>query len=161
MTLPRGVRVFNPGNAVQTRDSWVGEVMSSRDPRFMTFSSMQFGVRCTAKIERDPLDVAGARDGGHPAPAGRRRQALGADRGVRARDPGGCGRQAGHHPGRASGASRRAWGLFRPVDDLEVLRAPQDHAQKKSAHAAEQERPDVLARRRTWFDANWTSIPSG
>jgi transposase len=34
-----------------------------------------------------------------------------------------------------------------------VLRAPQDHAQKKSAHASEQDRPDVLKRRQDWFDA--------
>ena len=27
-----------------------------------------------------------------------------------------------------------------------------DHAQKKSAHAAEQERPDILRRRQEWFD---------
>jgi transposase len=32
-----------------------------------------------------------------------------------------------------------------------LLRPPQDHAQKKSAHAAEQDRPDVLSRRRAWF----------
>jgi transposase len=34
-----------------------------------------------------------------------------------------------------------------------VLRSPADHAQKKSAHAAEQDRPDILMRRRVWFDA--------
>jgi transposase len=32
-----------------------------------------------------------------------------------------------------------------------VLRPPEDHAQKKSAHAAEQDRPDLLRRRKAWF----------
>jgi transposase len=32
-----------------------------------------------------------------------------------------------------------------------LLCAPADHAQKKTAHAAEQDRPDVLTRRRAWF----------
>jgi transposase len=34
-----------------------------------------------------------------------------------------------------------------------VSRPPADHAQKKSAHAAEQDRPDILTRRWAWFDA--------
>jgi transposase len=33
-----------------------------------------------------------------------------------------------------------------------VLPAAPDHAQKKTAHAAEQDRPDVLTRRWEWFD---------
>jgi transposase len=33
-----------------------------------------------------------------------------------------------------------------------VLRAARHHAQKKSAHASEQERADILNRRRAWFD---------
>jgi len=33
-----------------------------------------------------------------------------------------------------------------------LLPAPEDHAQKKTAHAAEQERPDILKRREEWFD---------
>jgi transposase len=32
-----------------------------------------------------------------------------------------------------------------------VLRPAADHAEKKTAHAAEQERPDILTRRRAWF----------
>ena len=35
---------------------------------------------------------------------------------------------------------------------LAVPRASQDHAQKQSRHAAEQDRPDVLMRRRAWFE---------
>jgi transposase len=33
-----------------------------------------------------------------------------------------------------------------------VSRPPPDHAQKKTAHAAEQDRPDVLTRRWAWFE---------
>jgi hypothetical protein len=35
---------------------------------------------------------------------------------------------------------------------MAVLRAARDHAQKKTAHAAEQDRPDILKRREEWFD---------
>ena len=35
---------------------------------------------------------------------------------------------------------------------MAVLRAARDHAQKKTAHATEQDRPDVLKRRAEWFD---------
>jgi transposase len=35
---------------------------------------------------------------------------------------------------------------------VEVLRAAADHAEKKSAHAAEQQRPDILMRRWEWFE---------
>jgi transposase len=34
-----------------------------------------------------------------------------------------------------------------------VLRPAPPHAQKKTAHAAEQDRPDILTRRQAWFDA--------
>jgi hypothetical protein len=33
-----------------------------------------------------------------------------------------------------------------------VSRPPPDHAQKKTAHAAEQARPDVLTQRWNWFE---------
>jgi transposase len=33
-----------------------------------------------------------------------------------------------------------------------LLRPAEDHVQKKSAHAAEQDRPDVLKQRQVWFD---------
>ena len=35
---------------------------------------------------------------------------------------------------------------------MTVLRAAWDHAQKKTAHATEQDRPDILKRREEWFD---------
>jgi transposase len=34
-----------------------------------------------------------------------------------------------------------------------VSRPPADHAQKKTGHAIEQDRPDILTRRRAWFEA--------
>ena len=51
------------------------------------------------------------------------------------------------------------------LSELEVatralaLLSPPNHAQKKSAHAAEQERPDVLKRRQDWFDAQMDLDP--
>jgi transposase len=33
-----------------------------------------------------------------------------------------------------------------------LFRTPADHAQKKSAHAAEQDRPDILEQRQAWFE---------
>ncbi|MBJ6123706.1 IS630 family transposase [Sphingomonas sp. BT553] len=35
---------------------------------------------------------------------------------------------------------------------MAVLRAAREHAQKKTAHATEQDRPDILKRRKEWFD---------
>jgi transposase len=47
----------------------------------------------------------------------------------------------------------RAWDHGRDRHALALLRSPQDHAQKKSGHAIEQDRPDVLRRRHAWFDS--------
>ena len=33
-----------------------------------------------------------------------------------------------------------------------AFRPPRHHAQKKTAHASEQERPDILKRREAWFE---------
>lgn len=35
---------------------------------------------------------------------------------------------------------------------MALLRTPADHAQKKTAHACEQDRPDVLTQREAWFE---------
>jgi transposase len=45
-----------------------------------------------------------------------------------------------------------AWRQRGPVDGLALLRQARDHIQKKTAHASEQQRPDVLAQRQAWFD---------
>ena len=51
------------------------------------------------------------------------------------------------------GAVARAGRPGRGQHALALLRPPPDHAEKKTAHAAEQERPDVKARRLAWFEA--------
>jgi transposase len=38
------------------------------------------------------------------------------------------------------------------VGSVAVLPATRDHAEKKTGHAVEQDRPDVLSQRRAWFD---------
>ncbi len=58
------------------------------------------------------------------------------------------GSARGHHAGRAAprtGRSRRGSG---DLDAAPLLRPARDHAQKKTGHAAEQDRPDVLSRAR-------------
>ena len=35
---------------------------------------------------------------------------------------------------------------------MALLRSPRHHLEKKTAHAAEQDRPDILTRRQAWFD---------
>ena len=112
-------------------------------------AAARFGVSI---CECDPLDVACADHRRCRASAARWRQAFSPDRSARPGDLGSGGAEVGHHAGRAARPPRRARRVFCAVDDLEVLRAPQDHAQKKSAHAAEQDRPDVLARRQAWFE---------
>ncbi len=42
---------------------------------------------------------------------------------------------------------------------MAVLRAARDHAQKKTAHATEQDRPDILKRRKEWFDGQLDRDP--
>jgi transposase len=42
--------------------------------------------------------------------------------------------------------------LVRLRHDPAVLQAPRHHAQKKTAHASEQDRPDILKLRQAWFD---------
>ncbi len=61
-------------------------------------------------------------------------------------------RNAGHHADRVAGAARRTRGRRRPRHAVAVLRSASDHRQKKTAHAAEQDRPDILKRREEWFD---------
>jgi hypothetical protein len=36
---------------------------------------------------------------------------------------------------------------------MAVFLAPRDHAEKKTAHATEQDRPNILKRREEWFDS--------
>ena len=103
-------------------------------------------------LERDPLGVLEARGGHGGAGATWRRSPLRADRGACAADPQPAGADARHHAervARGAGRGRRA-GWHR--DAVAVLRTAADHAEKKSAHAAEQQRPDILTRRWEWFE---------
>ena len=36
---------------------------------------------------------------------------------------------------------------------MALLRPSQHHLEKKTAHASEQDRPDIVKRRQTWFDS--------
>jgi transposase len=66
-------------------------------------------------------------------------------------DPCGAHRRPRHHLARVEGALGRARSLGRRGGALALLSPPQDHAQKKTAHASEQDRPDIVRRRGTWF----------
>lgn len=48
--LPRGIRDNNPGNVDAGKVHWQGQVLPGVDPRFMTFRSMPYGVRCSGVI---------------------------------------------------------------------------------------------------------------
>ena len=43
---------------------------------------------------------------------------------------------------------------------MALLRAARDHREKETAHAAEQERPDVLTRREAWFESQLDLDPA-
>ena len=49
--------------------------------------------------------------------------------------------------------------MCRHVHGLPVLPEARHHLQKKTAHASEQQRPDVLARRQLWFDGQIDLAP--
>ena len=51
----------------------------------------------------------------------------------------------------ASCSPQAEW--FKHLGAFALLRPKRRHAQKKSAHATEQDRPDILKRRRAWFDS--------
>lgn len=49
MSVPRGIRLRNPGNIIKTDTTWIGEVKCS-DPHFECFSSPEYGIRAMAII---------------------------------------------------------------------------------------------------------------
>src|SRR5580698_9559077 len=64
-------------------------------------------------------------------------------------------RQQGDARPKALGGDRRSGRARRGVrlrHDPAFLRAARDHTQKKTAHASEQNRPDVLKQREDWFE---------
>lgn len=52
MSLPRGLKNKNPGNIIITPTLYVGEVWPSQDPRFKTFSHIEYGYRAIFKLLR-------------------------------------------------------------------------------------------------------------
>ncbi len=88
-----------------------------------------------------------------PSQAARRRSAIAAHRAAWRSDPGCSCRGARHHPTGAEGAAGEVWRSVEGLRAVALLQAPQDHAQKKTAHASEQDRPDVLKRRQDWFES--------
>ena len=98
----------------------------------------------------------------HTPARARRRQAFGADRGSRGRDPGSGRCRAGHHAGRDRRSSIRSpRRTLRVERGMEVLRSSRHHASKKTAHAGEQERPDVAERARLGGPSSLRSTSAG
>ena len=60
---------------------------------------------------------------------------------------------ARHHPAGAEGAAGAVWRAVERRRALALLQASQADAQKKTEHASEQDRPDVLRRREDWFES--------
>src|SRR5690606_38890008 len=83
--------------------------------------------------------------------AARRGPALGAHRGAGGPDPGPGGAAARRHAGRDPGRARRGRCAGGHRHAVAGLPAAPHHAQKKTAHATEQGRADVLRRRWAWF----------
>lgn len=54
MSTPRGIRNNNPGNIeINGRNDWKGKIVPSRDPRFETFETMEYGIRALLIILRN------------------------------------------------------------------------------------------------------------
>jgi transposase len=112
--------------------------------------SVDLRERVVAAVS-DGLSRRAAAARGDPEAAGRR-SALGEDRGICAADPGHDGEDPGCHVGRASRGAGRARHRRWRRHAVALLRASADHAKKKTAHACEQDRPDVLTQREAWFE---------
>ena len=50
MTASRGLRNNNPGNIDRTTVKWKGMAATQLDPRFITFTAPQWGIRAMARI---------------------------------------------------------------------------------------------------------------
>ncbi len=48
-TIPKGVRLNNPGNLVRTSQRWQGMATKQPDPRFITFLAPEWGLRALAR----------------------------------------------------------------------------------------------------------------
>lgn len=50
MTLPRGIRLNNPGNIRKSPNPWVGQTADQPDPDFVQFRAPLYGIRALMKI---------------------------------------------------------------------------------------------------------------
>ena len=48
--LPRGIRLFNPGNIRISSTKWLGKITPSSDPDFEEFADVLYGIRAAGKI---------------------------------------------------------------------------------------------------------------
>ncbi|WP_235907582.1 IS630 family transposase [Siccirubricoccus phaeus] len=131
----------------------------SVDLRERVVAAIEAGSSCRAAaarlcrhLERDPLGLLEAYGGLSGARSTRWGSPLGADRGACAADPWTAGANAGHHAQRVAHRTGRCRRAGRRRHLVAVLRAAADHSEKKSAHAAGQQRPDILTRRWEWFE---------
>jgi len=105
------------------------------------------------RIECDPLAGAAPIGWRCASEAARRRSVVASYRAARRPHPGSACRDARHHPAGAEGAAGAVWRAVERRRALALLQASQADAQKKTAHASEQDRPDVLRRREDWFES--------
>src|SRR6516162_5812980 len=112
------------------------------------------------RVERDPVAGSGTARGRRQAQAPGRRPPFAADRGACRADPYCGGGQERRDPGGTARASEGARRRRRHRHTLAVLQTSQDHAQKKTAHAAEQRRGAVNAAREAWFEGQLDLDPT-
>ncbi len=85
------------------------------------------------------------------AEAAGRRSTLAGDRSAGRRYPRSDCDAARQHIGGVEDNARGGWACLQHLRVVALLPTPEDHAQKKTTYAAEQERPDILKRREEWF----------
>ena len=103
-------------------------------------------------LDGDPLARPASQYGRLCRQAAGRGHALAPDRGAPGYGPGAVRGTPRHHAGRTAPGAWAGWRSGGDLDAAPVLRPPRDHAQKKTAHAEEQDRPDVLIKREAWFE---------
>ncbi len=139
----------------------------SVDLRRRVVGAIEGGLSCRRRlsvwrecVERDPVAGSGTARGRSQAQAPGRRPPFATDRGACRTDPFGRGRQEQHYTGGTAGAAEGAWRRRRHRHALAVLQAAQDHAQKNTAHAAEQRRNAVNAAHEAWFEGQLDLDPT-
>lgn len=85
--------------------------------------------------------------------AARRRSLVGAHRCAQELDPVARRSDLRHHAQRASGSACRIRPPVQHRCAVALLRPPRHHLEKKTAHASEQDRPDIVRRRQAWFES--------